>query len=348
MANLGKLWAGRAFGTNTGNLAISFEKDSEELEGLLRFHDEKFGPVVYRVIGTFKEEIRLTGKAETVLEEVEFGDLTVTAKLTSEGSMKGEWATATGTGGPFIAHPHGEKAAENPAEGSSKEPLGIEQFYTQAHILGALNLSKADILSLMEVVKVDFSAGVKLIVTYRSGGAEVTRFSEAFIESMDELDKLVYLKLFIQEPDEFDVNKMVLVELVDRGINRVVVQGVREIWVEGKAQILRNELLRRKRSLVTNFKKFGVSLAQFALFIMIVVMIDIESFWMRMAAGGTFLGAIKIVEWFHAAFIPNASIRLGAGSETWYTRWGASTLSWISGVVAAIISGYIVYHMTLP
>ena len=70
MANLGKLWAGRAFGTNTGNLAISFTKDEEELEGIIRFQDEQYGIVIYNVTGTFKDGIQLTGKTETEIEGV--------------------------------------------------------------------------------------------------------------------------------------------------------------------------------------------------------------------------------------------------------------------------------------
>lgn len=343
MANLGKLWAGRAYGTNTGNLAISFEKDGEELEGTIRFADDKYGLVVYKVNGTYNDEILLTGKATTEAEGVEFGELSVKAALTPEGSIKGEWSTSLESGGPFIAHPHGTGTVS-----TEKTDLEIEQFYTQSYNLGALRLAKDDIMSLIEIAKRDFNHDAKLIVTYRSGGAEVTRHSKDFIAQMDALKKLTYLKLFIQEPDEFDVNKIVLIELAEQGINRVVVQGVREIWVEGKAHTLRSELAKNEKSLATNFKKFGVNLSQLALFIMIVVMVDIQSFWARVGVGALFLALIKFVGWLHVTFIPNATIRLTNVKENWITRWGASIFSWVSALTTTVIGGYIVYLVSKP
>ncbi|MGG7647929.1 hypothetical protein ACQ4OB_07850 [Pseudomonas sp. ES4] len=343
MANLGKLWAGRAFGTNTGNLAITFEKDEEELEGTIRFADDDHGLVAYKVHGTYNDEIVLTGNSITETEGVEYGELTIKAALTPEGSIRGEWSTSIGSGGPFIAHPHGAGAVN-----TVKTDLEIEQFYTQSYTLGALSLSKDDVISLMEIVKKDFNSGGKLIVTYRNGGAEVTRHSKDFIAQMDALKKLNYLKLFIQEPDEFEVNKIVLIELAEHGINRIVVQGVREIWVEGKAHTLRSELTKNEKSLATNFKKFGLNLSQLALFVMIVVMVDVQSFWMRVGIGALFLALIKFVGWLHVTFIPNASIRLTNVKDTWITRWGASIFSWVSALTTTVIGGYIVYLATLP
>lgn len=342
VASLGKLWAGRAYGTSTGNLAISFEKDDAELEGIVRFHDEVYGLVVYKVNGKYDDEVVLTGNAITEVEGVVFGELTVKAVLTPEGSLKGEWSTSLGSGGPFVVHPHGGVRAGN----DTKADLEVEQFYTQSYTLGALTLSKADVLSLIDITRKDFNSGGKLIVTYRNGGAEITKHCKDFIVQMDGLNRLNYLKLFIQEPDEFEINKIVLVELAEHGVNRVVVQGVREIWVEGKARTLRNELGKNEKVLATNFKKFGFNLSQIALFTMIVVMVDIQSFWTRLGVGAMFLGAIKFVEWLHVAFIPNASIRLAVGSDTWVNRWGASMFSWISALTTTVVGGYIVYKVT--
>lgn len=344
MANLGKLWAGSVYGTNTGKLAISFEKDGEELEGVIRVNDDQHGLVVYQVHGEYGDEILLTGTTTTVREGVEFGQLTVKAVLTPEGSLRGAWSTTTGTGGPFIAYPHDVTKPAN----SGRAELEVEQFYTQSYTLGALNLSREDILSLMEITKKDFNAGGRLIVTYRNGGAEVTKYHKDFIAQMDGLNKLNYLKLFIQEPDEFGVNKIAIVELADHGANKIVVQGVREIWVEGKALTLQGELMKRKRSLATNFKEFGVNLSQLALFVMIIVMVDIESVWIRVGVGGVFLALIKFVEWLHVAFIPNASIHLGSNSDTWLTRWRDSIFSWVSTIAASAIASLIVYYVTLP
>lgn len=342
MANLGKLWAGKAFGTNIGNLSITFEKDGEELEGIVRFHDDEYGLVTYKVHGTYNnDEVLLTGDATKKTEGVEYGELTVKAALTPEGSLKGEWSTSIGSGGPFTAHPHGAGAVN-----TGSTDLGIEQFYTQAYTLGALRLAKDDVISLMEAVRKDFNAEAKLIVTYRSGGAEVTQHGKDFIAQMGGHKSLTYLKVFMQEPDEFGVNKFAYAELAEHGFNRVVVQGVREIWVEGKAQTLRGELARNEKSIITNFKRFGLNLNQLALFIMIVVMVDFQSFWKRVGIGVFVLMLIKFVGWLHVTFIPNASIRLTDVKDTWITRWGASIFSWVSALTTTVIGGYIIYMLT--
>lgn len=341
MANLGRLWAGRAFGTNTGNLSITFEKDGEELEGIVRFHDEMYGLVTYEVQGTYHDEIELTGTAISRREGVEYGSLAVKAALTPEGSLKGEWSTSIGSGGPFVAHPHGVGAAN-----TEKTELDIEQFYTQAYTLGALRLAKDDVLALMDAVKKDFNAEAKLVVTYRSGGAEVTQHGKDFIAQMDGHKDLKYLKVFVQEPDEFGVNKFAFAELAEPGFNRVVVQGVREIWVEGKAQMLRSELAKNEKSIVTNFKRFGLNLNQVALFVMIVAITYVPDFWMKAAVGILVFGLIKFVGWLHVAFIPNASIRLTDVKENWLTRWGSSMFSWVATLVSSVLGGYLIYLLT--
>ena len=43
MATIGRLWAGRVFGTNTGNLFVELETTADELRGTLRFMDNLLG-----------------------------------------------------------------------------------------------------------------------------------------------------------------------------------------------------------------------------------------------------------------------------------------------------------------
>ncbi|VVP24061.1 hypothetical protein PS876_03981 [Pseudomonas fluorescens] len=341
MANLGKLWAGRAFGTNTGNLSIIFEKDGEELDGVVRFRDDEYGLVTYKIQGTYKDEVVLTGKAITETEGVEYAELTVKAALTPEGSLKGEWYTSAGSGGPFVAHMHDVGAAN-----TDKTNLDIEQFYTQGYTLGALRLAKDDVISLMEAVKKDFNAEAKLVVTYRSAGAEVTQHEKDFLALMGGHKKLTYLKVYMQEPDEFGVNKFAFAELAEPGFNRVVAQGVREVWVEGKAQMLRSELAKNEKSIITNFKKFGLNLNQVALFVMIVAITYVPEFWMKAVVGILVFGLIKFIGWLHVTFIPNASIRLTDIKETWITRWGSSIFSWVATLASTVLGGYLIYVLT--
>ena len=51
MAIMGRLWAGRVYGTNTGNLFVDLETTDDELRGTLRFMDSAFGLVIYEIKG---------------------------------------------------------------------------------------------------------------------------------------------------------------------------------------------------------------------------------------------------------------------------------------------------------
>jgi hypothetical protein len=85
MSELGKLWAGRAYGTNTGNLFVEFDKTGPEVSGLLRFLDSQFGIAVYAVEGTFDDLLTLTGHWKQGGEADAHGELSIKARLTSEG-----------------------------------------------------------------------------------------------------------------------------------------------------------------------------------------------------------------------------------------------------------------------
>jgi hypothetical protein len=53
MSRIGRLWAGRLFGTNTGNLFAEFESSDGQLSGTVRLLDDRLGPIVYSVTGNF-------------------------------------------------------------------------------------------------------------------------------------------------------------------------------------------------------------------------------------------------------------------------------------------------------
>ena len=90
MSDIGKLWAGRVYGTNTGNLFIEFQKVNSEVTGTFRFMDSVFGLCVYSIQGTFDDTLKLTGNSTQGVEGgVEKGELTAEAKLTPEGNLRG-------------------------------------------------------------------------------------------------------------------------------------------------------------------------------------------------------------------------------------------------------------------
>ena len=118
MGNLTKLWAGRIYGTNTGNMFLNFEETGPILKGTLRFLDSQLGVAMYALEGSYGKEISLTG---TPLKEahdgIEFGTIQVSASLTPEGNLRGQWESSLGTAGTFEAYPH-EHDSSSQAQGS--------------------------------------------------------------------------------------------------------------------------------------------------------------------------------------------------------------------------------------
>lgn len=58
MPTLGKLWAGRIFGTNTGNFFLEVECSQEgQVTGTFRLMDTSFGLTVYPVLSTLSREL---------------------------------------------------------------------------------------------------------------------------------------------------------------------------------------------------------------------------------------------------------------------------------------------------
>lgn len=111
---IGRRWAGKVFGTNTGNLFVSLEGDDTALRGKLRILDDRFGIAVYSVTGTFDEQqLTFNGKPETVPAQdgTTHGDLKATAKFNAKGELRGDWESTLGTAGTFVLFPHDQPAA---------------------------------------------------------------------------------------------------------------------------------------------------------------------------------------------------------------------------------------------
>src|SRR5262245_51781424 len=53
MTKLAPLWAGRLYGTNTGNLFAELDHTDSAVKGTIRLLEDRFGPHVFGVVGTF-------------------------------------------------------------------------------------------------------------------------------------------------------------------------------------------------------------------------------------------------------------------------------------------------------
>jgi len=343
VANIGKLWAGRVYGTNTGNLFIEFDKLGPDIVGTLRFMDSAFGLAIYTIQGTFDEEmLRITGKPTKDVEGVELGDLTVEAKLTPEGNLRGTWTTTLGTGGTFEAFPHDITTKAPQARTGTAVP---EQLYTRNISLGAVRLFSEDVTQLLQHIHQDFVSG-RLVVTFNARGSEVTKYAEDFLQDAKSLGSLKYLKVMIQEPEAHGINRLVVVELNAFGVNEVRVQGIQESWVIGKAESIAALIKRNQSTLITTYKKFGLNLNQAIFVAMLVVMPSITKWTERALFAVAVFALLAMLLWLHAKFIPNATLQMEVERPSSFARVWPTLLSWFVAATASLVAALVFYWLT--
>lgn len=144
---LAKLWAGRIFGTNTGNVFAKLENDNNLIKGTLHIHEPGVGTVIYTIEGNFDGvNISFTGTPESQPENAILGLLSGSGKLNPKGELSGEWSTTIGTAGPFVLYPH--DAGNTPQETSSHEQLHTARAY-----FGAVSIDKDRLMSLSDQIQ---------------------------------------------------------------------------------------------------------------------------------------------------------------------------------------------------
>ena len=213
--------------------------------------DTAFGLVIYDVKGTFDgATLELEGDPKQAAPGIETGRITVKAILNPQGNFRGQWHSSLGTAGTFELFPHDLTPADQGKNVGGPIP---EQQHTARQSIGAVRLYMDDVRELVQTIRKDFSIG-RLVVTYKSAEIENTRYFEDFEKVDASLGELQYLKLSIQEPEAHGISKLAVIELDSNGRNDVIVQGIYESWVVGKAETLARQLRRYERSLVTSVR----------------------------------------------------------------------------------------------
>lgn len=335
MSYLGKLWAGRVYGTNTGNIFVKFDQVEPDITGSLRFLDSLAGIAVYSVSGTFDDRLRLTAEWEQGGAPEDHGTLTIEAVLTSEGNLRGTWTSTIGTGGAFELFPHDSGALEE--QGGIEGP---EQLYTRRIALGAIRLYASDVEALLRYVKEEFAAP-RPIVAYKVRGNEVAKYAEDFVSEFSAIGDLDYLKITVQEPDAHGLNRLVVVELNASGNNEVLVQGTRESWVVGRSVALANFLGSYQRSLVTTYKRFGLNINSVIFLAMLVAIPEIVSWQDRLVFVLATTALLGLLYGVHAKFIPNVSISLSERRANAFVRAWPTILSWLIAASASVAAALI-------
>lgn len=338
MANLANRWAGRLYGTNTGNIFLELVQDGTSVSGRLRIMDSIFGVSLYEYTGTLEDGLVLRCSPVGGDDGVELGEVSVRGHLTPQGSIRGEWESTIGTAGTFELHPHDMSIA-------SQENANPEQVHNKTIYLGSVRLFKEDVIQLINFIKKDFSSG-RVVVTYNQRGCELTKYADDFFGQLDGVDHLNYLKLVIQEPEAYGVNRVIVIELVSNGVSEIRVSGINESWVLGKAESIFQIFKPRQNYLVTTYRKYGLNLNTAIFFATLTVIPDIQGWGSR----AIFLLAIFLLLSFllfiHGKFIPNTTIYLEQAKAGFFKRAWPSILSWLIAVSSSLVAAYIFLVLT--
>jgi len=332
---IGKLWAGRIYGTNLGNVFIKLSGDDAALTGIVRLNDDAHGVAVYEVDGSFDgTTIALSGTPKDPPETVKLGEVSVTGKLNAQGSIRGEWSSTLGTGGTFVLHPHDS--------GDEEEPKSIaDQLHIKRHKFGAVALKRDDVLKLADKMQSQFQSSVIVTVT---AATSQSRILPDFKKTELPYPKADAIKLYVQQHEQGGINRILQLEFGTAG-NSIEAQSVDESWALGIVEKMRMEVQLFEHSYATHIRRLGFGINQVFAFWTLVFMPSISDLWWR--AG--FLGAMIAVVWvnneLHRRFLPTATIELGQLPPSLISRVGPRVVSWLiasaSAIAVTLISAYV-------
>ena len=326
--SLAKNWTGKIFGTNNGSIHLLLEEHlNNEVTGRLSINDDQHGVSVYEVRGSFDgKNVLFTGTPVNLPAGIEASPLEAKGVLDPRGNVDGSWSTELGTSGIFWLVPH---------KGSSTDEEVPEQLFTARKDWGPIEVTRADILEIAELVQRDFSNPVVITVT---GESEVSCYLERFksLEIADNRAKIV--KIRGADPERGEINRVVQVEF-GPSMNFVIAQSSNEAWARGKKDIIYQQLKKYERSYATYLKRFGLGTNQLIFLATLVVLPALENWWQRISLVIVMGVLAQALVAFDQHIMRFASIWI---SDKPRFTFGRSLLSWGVNILGAIIAGLIV------
>lgn len=332
---IGSLWAGRAFGTNTGNLFLRLDGEASNLSGTLRLNDQVGGIVAFTVNGSFDgSALKLSGRVDGEILEHGVGELTIDGKLDDRGNLTGLWQTSVGAMGTFELFPHDRLNGT-----VDQTRLLPEQFHTARYNFSAIAIDRAQFVALADDIQADFKNS-EVVVTVVSG-TEQAQFLRKFKNESYSAERAEILKIFVQQKDTAGLSRSVLVEFGPH-FNMAMAQGTDEAWVLGTLEKLKKNIKIYERTYATSFKKMGFGLNQFLIAGAIVFTPSLESIESRVYLLLGVLFIIFGVEWLHNKYLPNAALYLKSQPKgAVYANLASWSIAASSALVAALLAAYL-------
>lgn len=342
----GKKWAGKIYGTNTGNIFLKLTGADDALSGTLRINDATYGFANYNVDCVFDgETLSITGKPEvsTTSDGVSFGQLSASGRLNSKGDIEGDWETDTGPAGTFLLFPHDRESEKSETE------LSPPQLFTARHNFGAIEIDIEDAMRIGEEIQKEFLSA-EVVITIDSGTQQ-----SFFLKDLKKLSlpsgQITFLKLYAREAERSGINRVVTVEL-GSSVNFVAVESSDEAWALGKTETLKQRIARHQKSYTTTFKRFGVTLNQLLLVGVIAFLPSLQEFSERIFLVSVAMALLAGVDLFHTRYLPLSIIHLDPKKPGLISRIGPSLLSWLStitaGLTTALLGAYLAGLLNLP
>lgn len=342
MTLLGKKWAGRLYGTNTGNLFLEINQEGNKVSGLARIMDNLYGLTLYKFSGEFNDELVLNCIPIEEKEGMEYGDVKVKAILTPEGRLRGEWESTIGTAGTLDAYPHD---IVQPAQDSGISESVPEQIFNKNIELGSVRLFREDLIKIISFIQKDFLQA-RVIATCNLRGSQVTKYASDLLSDVDGIDELSYLKLTIQEPEAHGINKVIVIEFSEFGTSEVRVSGINESWVIGKAQSISLQIKPNQNNLITSYRKHGLNFNGAIFLLMLITIPEFVNWVDRSIFVFTVLLLLIILLTIHNKFIPNSVVYLTQKTPGIFKRIWPSALSWFTAFSSSLIAAYVFHLLT--
>lgn len=324
---LASTWAGRVFGTHTGNIALKLSGEDKALAGVLRHNDPLSGLTVYTVSGTFDGlKLELQGHTDRKVDDIEFSPLTASATLQQNGSLRGEWETTAGAGGSLELWPH---------DGSRSMPADVaipDQMHTARHQFGPIVLERVDAIEIADDIQKELPKA-RIVVTFDTG-AEQSRYLPDFKAMNFSTETAGMLKIHGAEADPSGIDRVLSVEF-GQNYNVATAQSVSRAWSLGALENLRGIVQRHQRAYAK--AAYGNVVANFILLATVVALPSMDTLMQRAILMLVAVAVIYAVGKFHARYMPNAAIYLGERTEGPFYKAFQSLGVYLLGALGSII-----------